>query len=119
MVNRFSDSVVNVSPQASVKNEVELVLPLPISSDFLSMNNDKQECLSNAKAEKMTESMNKFLETTKTELRFKYHEELETYYVTLINSQTDEVVREIPSRKLMDMYAAMRDFLGLFVDKKI
>nr|WP_285841619.1 flagellar protein FlaG [Psychrobacillus sp. MER TA 171] len=71
------------------------------------------------KAKKMTDSMNKFLESTNTELRFKYHDELEMYYVTLVNSKTDEVVREIPSKKLMDMYAAMCEFVGIFVDKKI
>ena len=75
--------------------------------------------LPSEKAKKMTDSMNKFLETTSTELRFKFHEELNTYYVTLIDANTEEIVREIPSKKLMDMYAAMRDFVGFFVEEKI
>lgn len=70
-------------------------------------------------AQKLTESMNRFLETASTQLRFKFHDKLNEYYVTIVNSQTDEVVREIPSKKLMDFHAAMRDLVGLLVDRKI
>ena len=71
------------------------------------------------KAKKVTDSLNKMLETTSTKLRYQYHEKLDKYYVTLVDSQTDEVVREIPNKKLMDIYAAMLDFVGVFVDEKI
>lgn len=71
------------------------------------------------KAKKVTDSLNKLLETTSTKLRYQYHEKLDKYYVTLVDSQTDKVVREIPNKKLMDIYAAMLDFVGVFVDEKI
>ncbi|MDI2589733.1 flagellar protein FlaG [Psychrobacillus sp. NEAU-3TGS] len=122
MVNRIAESAINVPFNTSVKTaDIEPVEPISTQTESNSLlkENVEREHLPAEKAKKMTDSMNKFLETTNTELRFKYHEELKTYYVTLINSKTDEVVREIPSKKLMDMYAAMRDFVGLFVDKKI
>lgn len=78
-----------------------------------------KEDLSPDKAKKMTESLNDFLETTSTKLRYEFHEKLEKYYVTLVNSETDQVVREIPNKKLMDMYASMLDFIGVLIDKKI
>lgn len=71
------------------------------------------------KAQQMTDSMNKFLESVNTQLRFKLHNELNEYYVAIVDSKTDEVVREIPSKKLMDMYAAMKEFVGLLIDRKI
>ncbi|WP_252502410.1 flagellar protein FlaG [Sporosarcina sp. Marseille-Q4943] len=71
------------------------------------------------KAHQMTDSMNKFLESVNTQLRFKLHNELKEYYVTIVDSKTDEVVREIPSKKLMDVYAAMKEFVGLLIDRKI
>ncbi|MGN7387103.1 flagellar protein FlaG [Sporosarcina sp. SAFN-015] len=71
------------------------------------------------KAQQMTDSMNKFLESVNTQLRFKLHNELKEYYVTIVDSKTDEVVREIPSKKLMDIYAAMKEFVGLLIDRKI
>lgn len=70
-------------------------------------------------AKEMTESMNKFLEGTNSELRFEFHEKLNEYYVTIVNPKTHEVIKEIPSKKLMDAHAAMREFNGLFVNHKI
>ncbi|WP_438316185.1 flagellar protein FlaG [Sporosarcina sp. FA9] len=71
------------------------------------------------KAKQLTDSMNTFLETANTQLRFKFHEKLNEYYVTIVDPQTEEVIREIPSKKLMDIHAAMREFVGLLVDRKI
>lgn len=126
MVNRISDSVVNpqfnaAAKTADVETFVEPVVSVSTQTDYESLSkvSAEQDHLPAEKAKKMTDSMNKFLETTNTELRFKFHNELKTYYVTLINAKTDEVVREIPAKKLMDMYASMRDFVGFFIDKKI
>lgn len=94
-------AVPQIGGDKSAPNQLELELPLPAD-----------------KAKKMTDSLNKFLETSNTELRFKFHDELKEYYVTVVNSK-DEVVREIPSKKLMDIFAAMQDFLGILVDRKI
>ncbi|MER2261222.1 MAG: flagellar protein FlaG [Psychrobacillus sp.] len=121
MVNQISDST-KVPVHKVIKaidTETVTLTSTQTGHNLLSQENVEQEQLPAVKVKKMTDSMNKFLESTMTELRFKYHDELETYYVTLIDSKTDEVVREIPSKKLMDMYAAMCEFVGLFVDKKI
>lgn len=87
-------------------------------------NNDLifQEKVGKVKEEQVTEvivSMNKFLQASHTSLKFELHEELNEYYVTLVDDVTQEVVKEIPSKKLLDVYAAMTEFLGLMVDKKI
>lgn len=80
---------------------------------------DQEQQLPADKAKQMTDSMNTFLESANTQLRFKFHEKLNEYYVTIVDSKTDEVIREIPSKKLMDIHAAMREFVGLLVDRKI
>lgn len=67
----------------------------------------------------LTDAMNQFLASIDIELRFQFHDQLNEYYVTIVDSKTNEVVREVPPKKMMDMYAAMKDFIGLFVDKKI
>ena len=63
--------------------------------------------------------MNTFLLSANSQLKFELHDELNEYYVTIIDSNTDEVIREIPSKKLMDIHAAMREFVGLLIDRKI
>lgn len=71
------------------------------------------------KMETVVEGLNKFLKQSNTALKFQYHEKLQEYYVTLVDEKTKEVVREIPPKKMLDFYAAMNEFLGLIVDKKI
>ncbi|SNZ05170.1 flagellar protein FlaG [Terribacillus aidingensis] len=72
-----------------------------------------------ADIEKVIEKMNQFLEPTHTNMKFELHEELERYYVTVVDSETKEVVKEIPPKKLLDAYAKMAEFMGILVDEKI
>ncbi|MFP7492363.1 flagellar protein FlaG [Terribacillus saccharophilus] len=69
--------------------------------------------------EKVIETMNQFLETSHTNMKFELHDKLDRYYVTVIDSETQEVIKEIPPKKLLDGYAKMAEFMGLLVDKKI
>lgn len=64
------------------------------------------------------EAVNEFLVPLKTSIKFVFHEELQEYYVEVINEATDEVIREIPPKKFLDMYAEMAKFMGLIIDKK-
>lgn len=77
------------------------------------------DSVSKDKLEEIVKSMNQFLMPTNTTLKFTMHEELKEYYVQIVDEKTKEVIREIPSKKMLDMYAAMKDFLGLVVDRKI
>jgi len=70
-------------------------------------------------AQKIVESMNEFLGPTRTELKFQFHDKLDEYYVSVINPETDEVIKEIPPKKLLDIYASMAEFMGLIVDEKV
>lgn len=63
--------------------------------------------------------MNDFLEPVRRNVKFELHEKLEKYYVTVIDSNTKEVIKEIPPKKMLDMYAEMADFMGLLIDKQI
>ena len=65
------------------------------------------------------EKMNDFLSPTRRNLKFELHDKLERYYVSVVDSDTDEVIKEIPPKKFLDMYAAMAEYMGILVDKKI
>ncbi|TKC17042.1 flagellar protein FlaG [Robertmurraya kyonggiensis] len=68
---------------------------------------------------KVVSSINEFLKPLNTHLKFEFHEELEEYYATIVDDRTKEVIKEIPSKKVMDMHASMAEYLGLLIDKKI
>lgn len=69
--------------------------------------------------EDVVKSLNNFLKPSHSSLKFEYHEDLNEYYVTVVDDVTKEVIKEIPPKKLLDMYAAMTEYVGLMVDKKI
>lgn len=75
--------------------------------------------LSKARIQEVVESLNTFLNPTHTAVRFEYHEKLDEYYVKVVDDITNETIREIPSKKLLDYYAAMTEFVGIMVDEKI
>ena len=70
--------------------------------------------------EKVVDSMNQFLTASNTHLKFEFHDELREYYVTVVDDVTQEVIKEIPSKKMLDKYASkMSEALGIVVDQKI
>ncbi|MGM7683379.1 flagellar protein FlaG [Cytobacillus sp. Hm23] len=81
--------------------------------------NETQQILTKDKVEEVIVGINEFLEPTYTSLKFELHEQLKEYFVVVVDKDTKEVIREIPPKKLLDMYAAMTEFVGLVVDKKI
>ena len=80
---------------------------------------DDQKKLSNKQVHDVVDGLNKILQPTNTSIQFKYHEKLHEYYVQVVDSETDKTIKEIPPKKLLDVYASMLEYVGLLVDKKI
>ena len=71
------------------------------------------------KLQKAVDVINEFLEINHSSSKFVYHEGLERYYVAVVNRDTDEVVKEIPPKKLLDAFYEMQKMVGMIVDEKI
>src|SRR5690606_6610354 len=69
--------------------------------------------------EEAVDKLNNFLEPVRRNLKFELHDKLDKYYVTVVDSNTDEVSKEMPPKKILDMYAATAEFMGLLVDRKV
>ena len=72
-----------------------------------------------AKLQEAVSMMNEILETNDNTSRFQYHEGLDRYYVTVVDKNTDEVIKEIPPKKLLDAFYEMQKMIGVKVDEKI
>ncbi len=71
------------------------------------------------KVQEAVNKMNEMLEVNHSASKFMYHEGLERYYVTVVNRDTEEIVKEIPPKKLLDAFYEMQKMLGMIVDEKI
>lgn len=68
---------------------------------------------------KVVNDLNKWVQQTQTtHLQFRLHEKLNEYYVEIVDDLTKEVVREVPSKKILDVAAKMQEMIGLLVDEK-
>lgn len=64
------------------------------------------------------DSTNKEFERLQTNLRFSVHKQTKQIMVKIIDSNTQEVIKELPPEKLLDMVASMMERAGLIVDKR-
>lgn len=78
----------------------------------------QEKNITRADLEREVENLNKFMQSSSTHLKFTLHEKLNEYYVQVISDHDNTVVREIPSKKIMDMVAKMHEMIGLLVDEK-
>lgn len=112
-------SVDKISPQSTLHN-IELTYRTGEERRIeQKLENEHKPVQGEEDIEKVVKGLNEFLQQTNTHIKFELHDELNEYYVTVVDNQTNEVVREIPSKKILDIYAKMTEYIGLFFDKKI
>lgn len=68
--------------------------------------------------EKAIEKANRSMVFRNRYLEFRIHEKTNEIIVRVIDSDTQEVIREIPSEKMLDMFASMLELAGLLVDER-
>lgn len=88
----------------------------PVIEPMLQLKNDDE---TKAKVQEAVNTMNEMLDVNNSTSKFMFHEGLERYYVTVVNRDTEEVVKEIPPKKLLDAFYEMQKMLGMIVDEKI
>lgn len=113
-------SIENISPQIALQSiKTNHDIDRKINDQNVDQSKIALEEYSKDQLEQAVKSINDFMESSNTHIQFKLHEKLNEYYVTIVDDITKEIVREIPSKKILDVYAAMTEFIGLIVDKKI
>ena len=122
MMDKLSITSSNIlhKPRLSEVNEYKNDPSLDKQTNQLKSQNEQiNNTIPKAEIEEATESVNKFLEISHTNVQFKLHEKLDRYYVTIVDSDTKEVIKEIPPKKLLDLHASMLEYVGILVDDKI
>ncbi len=79
---------------------------------------EEQE-ISKEKLQQAVEIVNEFLQINHSSSKFVLHDGLDRYFVQVVDAQTEQVVKEIPPRKLLDAFYEMQKLLGMIVDEKI
>jgi len=70
------------------------------------------------KVKEAINEINKKIRPTNTQCEFKYHEKTNRISITVRDRETDEVIKEIPPEKTLDMIAKAWELAGLMVDER-
>lgn len=68
--------------------------------------------------EKAVENSNRLIFKDDRRFEFKIHERTGRYMIKLIDNETDEVIKEIPPEKILDLVASIWDLVGILVDER-
>lgn len=79
---------------------------------------DGQE-ISKEKLQHAVNTVNEFLQINHNASKFVLHDGLDRYFVQVVDTKTEEVIKEIPPKKLLDAFYEMQKLLGMIVDEKI
>lgn len=93
--------------------------------------NEKQDGIPNGKVRELpgekvsqeelnqeVDQLNSAMEFLNRKFHFQIHEQTQRVIVQVLNSETGEVVNEIPPEKFLDMLANMGKAIGIIVDQK-
>lgn len=80
---------------------------------------DGQQEISKEKLQHAVDTVNVFLQINHNASKFVLHDGLDRYFVQVVDTKTEEVVKEIPPKKLLDAFYEMQKLLGMIVDEKI
>lgn len=108
------------SVQTIQKNSKEVAtnsVTLPIN-EKIEVNTEEQS-VSKEKLQQAVDSVNEFLQLNHSASKFVFHEGLDRYFVQVVDTETEEVVKEIPPKKLLDAFYEMQKLVGMIVDEKI
>jgi flagellar protein FlaG len=81
-------------------------------------NRENEESLNREELGKKVEQMNQTAAIFNKRMHFQIHEDTGRVMVKILNSDSGEVITEIPSEKLLDMVARMEEMVGLIFDKR-
>lgn len=68
---------------------------------------------------KVADQLKSKIESTNKSLKFFIHDATGQMAVKIINKDTNEVIKEIPAKELLDLKAKIDDMVGLLIDKEI
>ena len=66
----------------------------------------------------VVDTANDLLKTNRTSAKFKYHEATKQVSIKIIDDVTQEVIKEIPPEKSIEMLEKMLELTGILVDEK-
>lgn len=117
-VERAAD-VSNVSTSAQIERQVATSVEQDAARGYSGNEEAQATAAQNAqRIESAVKRANNTMRMTKTSCQFQYHEDTNRVSIKVIDKDTEEVIREIPSEEALELIQKMWEMAGILVDEK-
>jgi flagellar protein FlaG len=82
-----------------------------------SINNSDMDINIDSK-EKLVEDLNQVSESLNVDIKFAYNEKIDEVYINVIDKNSGNVIRKLPSEEAMKIKETMKDWIGSLFDTK-
>lgn len=120
-VAAYNNEAVKPKTAVKVQNVVNTAIKPEISIDEKEKNEKGKEAingLAKSTVQQAVETANESLKVNRTSARFKYHEATKQVSIKIVDDVTQEVIKEIPPEKAIEMVEKMLELTGILVDEK-
>ncbi len=80
---------------------------------------EKKTAVNERELTELTDALNKFMTDMNADLQFAIHEKTNRMMVKLVDIKTQKVLKEFPPHELLDTLAAISEYVGALLDKKV
>lgn len=77
-----------------------------------------QEDVQKGQLQDLVDNMNKSLDPFNTSLKFGFNDKSDTYFVSVIDTQTNDIIRKFPTEEAMQLQKKMKELVGMIFDQK-
>lgn len=114
-ISKQMDNSVSLSRSQNI-NKSEFIDKAELNNSNEDLN--KKENLSNKEINDLAKRLNDQMESLETNIRFAYNDKISSLYVNVLEKNTGEIIRKIPTENMMKLSEHFREIIGLLMDKK-
>lgn len=101
-----------------VSKKVQPVVPVVSSNIQITENSTNQDSINERKIKDAITGANNKLVQKRTRCEYSYNEDIKRVSIKVYDSETDEVLKEIPAEETLEMLEKIWELAGLLVDEK-
>jgi flagellar protein FlaG len=107
-----SSDVLQTQQNADVVNKT-------VDNKLSNSENTNEKGVNKKDVKKAVDKINKLMEDTPTHLKYEVYGKFKDIMVSIVDSNTDKVIKEIPPKSIVDMVDKLCELAGIFLDKKV
>ena len=115
----LASSEVKFSLQAGSKEKIyPNVIEFNSDQDGKETGADKAKKLTEENVEEMSGALNDFMKKMNYDIEFSYYKDLDRLIMKVVDKKTDETIRQMPPEDMLKTLSSLREWIGVFLDKK-